>query len=239
MPRPDGRRDDELRPLALTRGYTDAAPGSVLVEAGRTRILCTASVDRRVPDWMRGKGTGWVTAEYAMLPGSTNPRKRRDSSSARRDSRGVEISRLIGRALRAVVDLDALGARTLWLDCDVLQADGGTRTLAISGAWVALRDAIEACKSAGEFDGDPLRSQVAAVSVGIVDGRAVLDLPYDEDSRAAVDMNVVMTGEGRFVEVQGSAEGEPFTREQHDTMMELATTGISQILAAQREAIGA
>jgi len=232
--RPDGRAPDQLRPIEITRGFTDAAPGSVLVRFGRTTVLCTASVEENVPHWMRGKGRGWLTAEYAMLPGSTSPRKRRESSTGKRDGRGVEISRLIGRALRAVVDLKKLGERTVWIDCDVLVADGGTRTAAISGAYVALADAVSGIEGLAE---NPILTELMAVSVGIVGGEAVLDLPYVEDAAADVDMNVILTGDGRLVEIQGAAERRTFSREDLNHMLDLATSGAMTIRALQREAL--
>ncbi len=237
MPRSDGRRDDELRPVRLERGFTDAAPGSVLVAFGRTRVLCTASVEERLPPWREASGLGWVTAEYAMLPGSTVPRKRRETG--KRDGRSVEISRLIGRSLRAVVDFAKLGPRAVWLDCDVLVADGGTRTAAITGAYVALADACRSLRDDGLLEDDPLEAAIAAVSVGIVDGRCVLDLPYVEDAGAAVDMNVVMTSERRLVEVQGCAESGTFTLEEHDALLGLAAGGIEQLVKLQGEALDA
>jgi ribonuclease PH len=216
--------------VRIQRGFTDAAPGSVLVEFGRTRVLCTASVEDGLPRWREPSGLGWVTAEYAMLPASTAPRKRREFG--KRDGRSVEIGRLIGRSLRAVVDFEALGPRSVWLDCDVLVADGGTRTAAITGAYVALADA---CRVVGASAA--LEAAVAAVSVGIVDGACVLDLPYSEDASAAVDMNVVMTSEGRLVEVQGSAEAGTFTREQHDALLDLAAGGVERLVELQHEAL--
>ena len=237
MPRPDGRRNDELRPLRLTRGFTDVPAGSVLVEAGRTRVLCTVSVEESVPFWRRGRGLGWLTAEYAMLPGATAPRKPRDGSRGGRDGRGVEIGRLIGRALRSVVHFDTLGERTLHVDCDVLVADGGTRTAAITGAYVALADAARRLLRDERVEETILRTALAAVSVGIVGGEARLDLPYDEDAAAEVDMNVVLTGERELVEVQGSAEGRPFTRAQHDGLLDLAFAGCERIFAIQRAAL--
>ena len=209
--RSDGRADDQLRPVTLTRGWIDHAAGSVLVEFGRTRVLCVASASEGVPRWRKGSGLGWVTAEYAMLPGSTNTRSDRESVKGRIGGRTHEISRLVGRSLRAVIDYKALGENTIVLDCDVLQADGGTRTAAITGAYVALADAVAHARG-GALKGEPLKGSVAAVSVGIVDGSPRLDLHYDDDVRAETDMNVVMTGDGRFVEVQGTAEGAPFDR---------------------------
>jgi ribonuclease PH len=239
LPRSDGRRPDELRPVRIQRRFTDAAAGSVLIEMGRTRVLCTASVEEEVPRWMKGRGRGWVTAEYAMLPSSTSPRKRREISAGKRDGRGVEISRLIGRSLRAAVDLKALGERTVWLDCDVLVADGGTRTAAITGAYVALAEAVETLMANAILEASPLKTAVAAASVGLVGGDALLDLPYEEDSRADVDFNVVMTGDGRIVEVQGAAEHGTFTRAELNGLLDLAEKGIGDLLTAQREALGA
>src|SRR5512142_2678724 len=212
MSRPDGRSVTELRPVKLTRGWLDHAEGSVLVEFGRTRVLCAASVTEDVPRWRRGSGLGWVTAEYAMLPRATNSRNDRESVKGRLGGRTHEISRLVGRSLRASVDYKALGENTIVLDCDVLQADGGTRTAAITGAYVALADAITHLRGNGALTGEPLIGSVAAVSVGIIDGVPRLDLPYEEDVRAETDMNVVMTGDGKFIEVQGTAEGAPFDR---------------------------
>ena len=235
--RSGGREPDELRPLSFQRDYTDFAAGSVLVSMGRTRVLCTASVDERVPPWMRGKGEGWVTAEYSMLPGSTTERSDREVNRGRPSGRTQEIQRLIGRSLRAVTDLVALGERQIMLDCDVLQADGGTRTASICGAYVALHDACSRLVSVGKLRVHPLTAACAAVSVGVVDAIAVLDLEYVEDVRAAVDMNVVMTSEARFVEVQGTAEGLAFTRSELDDLLELAEHGIAQILDAQAEVL--
>ncbi len=237
MPRPDGRTADELRPIRFTRGFTDIAAGSVLVEFGRTRVLCTASVTEGVPPWRAGKGAGWLTAEYSMLPSSTHPRKERDSSKGKVDGRSVEIQRLIGRALRAVVDLRAFGERTIAVDCDVLQADGGTRTASISGAYVALADAVAKLRAAGLVTGAPLVSEIAAVSVGIIDGECRLDLPYVEDSKAEVDMNVVVTGAGGLVEVQGTAERGTFSRADHDRLLDLAMSGCARIVGMQRAAL--
>jgi ribonuclease PH len=234
LTRRDGRALDELRPLGFVRDYTEFAAGSVLVSMGRTKVLCTASVDEDVPRWMRGTGRGWVTAEYSLLPGSSPERVAREAARGRQSGRTHEIQRLIGRALRAVCDLEALGERQIVLDCDVLQADGGTRTAAISGAYVALHDACERLVQAGSIGRNPLKDACAAVSVGVVDAGCLLDLDYSEDSRAEVDMNVVMTGAGRFVEVQGTAEGLPFSRGELDQLLELAAHGIEEILAAQR-----
>jgi ribonuclease PH len=248
--RHDNRQPDELRPLEIKRHFTGATPGSVLIQAGRTTVIATASVSEQVPPWMVGQGRGWVTAEYSMLPGSTSPRKPRDRG-VKVDGRTTEIQRLVGRSLRAVVDLAALGERTITLDCDVLEADGGTRTLSITGAWIALVDALhtvsplplgegQGIREAGDPTGSalPLSDCVAAVSVGILDGRPILDLDYAEDSAAAVDMNVVMTGAGRFVEVQGAGEEATFTEEDLSAMLKLARGGICQLIAAQREALG-
>ncbi|HTU25400.1 MAG TPA: ribonuclease PH [Pirellulales bacterium] len=236
MPRHDKRADNELRPLEIRRGFTRPAPGSVLIQAGRTTVLCTASVDLSVPPWLVGKGQGWVTAEYGMLPGSTRPRKRRDVGKV--DGRTTEIQRLIGRSLRAVCNLEALGERTITLDCDVLEADGGTRTASITGAMVALVDAIRATPELAGSIGNILRDSVAAISVGIVDSRPVLDLDYVEDSAASVDMNVVLTGRGQFVEVQGSGEEATFSQEELDALVALARGGIEQLRVAQRAALG-
>jgi ribonuclease PH len=232
MTREDGRRTDELRPLELDVDYLEQPQGSALIAFGRTRVLCTASIDEGVPRWLKGAGRGWMTAEYGLLPASTGERTQREASAGRQKGRTVEIQRLIGRSLRAVTDLEALGERTLWLDCDVLQADGGTRCAAISGAYVAARRALDRLGL-----GRTLTDSVAAVSVGLVDGQALLDLDYSEDSRAEVDVNVVMSGDGRLIEVQSTAEGERFTRDQLDEMLDLATLGIEQILEAQRDAL--
>jgi ribonuclease PH len=237
--RPSGRHADELRPLRLTRRYTMHAEGSVLIEAGNTRVLCTASVEEGVPPFLKGKGRGWVTAEYGMLPRATNTRTRREAAEGKQSGRTQEIQRLIGRSLRAVTDLAALGERTVKIDCDVLQADGGTRCASITGACVALADAIEWCRDRGLLTREPLTDFVAAVSVGIVDGVPVLDLDYAEDAACDTDMNVVMTGAGGFVEVQGTAEGVPFTRGEMDDLVLLAEGGIRKLIAAQMEALGA
>ena len=231
--RADGRALDELRPVTFQRDFTEFAPGSVLLSMGRTKVLCTASVEDRVPPWMRGSGKGWVTAEYSMLPGSTSERATREASKGKQSGRTQEIQRLIGRSLRAVCDLVALGELQVTVDCDVLQADGGTRTASICGAYVALHDAFSRFVAAGRLKVHPLGDAVAAVSVGIVDGVPMLDLPYAEDSRAEVDMNVVMTGSGRFVEVQGTAEGLPFSRSELDELLVLAEAGISRLLVMQ------
>ncbi len=230
--RPDGRPPDALRPVSFERDYTDAALGSTLVRFGRTTVLCTASVDEDVPRWMRGRGTGWVTAEYSMLPGASSERIRREVKDGKPSGRTQEIQRLIGRSLRAVCDMKALGERSVTVDCDVLQADGGTRTASICGAWVALHDACARLVAGGGTAQHPLTTTCAAISVGIVDGTPVLDLPYVEDSRAEVDMNVVMAGD-RLVEVQGTAEGEPFDRAALDALLDLAEKGIGELSALQ------
>ncbi len=237
--RPDGRTPDQLRDVRITRGWLDHAEGSVLVEFGSTRVLCAASLTEGVPRWLKGKGRGWVTAEYAMLPRATNTRSDREAVKGRVGGRTHEISRLIGRSLRAVIDTRKLGENTLVLDCDVLQADGGTRTAAITGAYVAMADAIAWAKAKGVVKGDPLIDSVAAVSVGIADGTPVLDLCYEEDVRAETDMNVVATGRGLFVEVQGTAEGAPFDRRELDALLELATAGCADLTRLQAEALAA
>jgi ribonuclease PH len=235
MPRGDGRASDALRPVGMTVDYLRHAEGSVLIEFGETRVLCAATVEERVPPFLEGRGQGWVTAEYAMLPRAGTTRSQRESVAGKVGGRTHEIQRLIGRSLRAALDLRALGERTIILDCDVLQADGGTRTAAITGAWVALKRACLRLQSRGTLRADPVRVGVAAVSVGIVKGKALLDLNYEEDSRAEVDANVVMTERGEFIEVQGTAEGRPFTRAQLDDLLALAEGGITQLLALQRE----
>jgi ribonuclease PH len=237
MPRLDNRPADALRPIRFTRGFTRHAEGSVLVEFGQTRVLCTASVEEKVPPFLKGKGSGWVTAEYGMLPRATHTRGRREAAEGKQSGRTQEIQRLVGRSLRAVTDLAALGERQVTLDCDVLQADGGTRCASITGALVALADAIRFLKDRGLVAGEPLRDHVAAVSVGLVAGEARLDLDYEEDSGGDTDMNVVMTGSGGFVEIQGTAEGEPFTREQMDRLLALAAKGIGELVEAQRRAL--
>lgn len=233
--RPDGRAPDELRPVTLERDFTDAALGSVLVRFGGTVVLCTASVDDDVPRWMRGSGKGWVTAEYGMLPGSSPDRVNREAAKGKQSGRTQEIQRLIGRSLRAVCDMVALGERQVTVDCDVLQADGGTRTASITGGWLALHDACTRLVAAGTLPAHPLTDHCAAISVGICAGVGVLDLPYVEDSAAEVDMNVVMTGEGRFVEVQGTAEGLAFSRGELDGLLDLATAGIAELVDLQRQ----
>ncbi|MGY6502720.1 MAG: ribonuclease PH [Acidimicrobiales bacterium] len=235
--RADGRTPDQLRPITFERDFTDMSDGSVLVSFGRTRVLCTASVDEDVPRWMKGSGTGWVTAEYSMLPGSSPERIRREVKDGKPSGRTQEIQRLIGRALRSVTDMSVLGERQILLDCDVLQADGGTRTASICGAWVALHDACERLIQRGSLTANPVTTTCAAISVGIIDGQPRLDLPYEEDSRAEVDMNVVMTGEGHFVEVQGTAEGQAFTRSELDELIALAEGGITTIAALQRDTV--
>ena len=235
--RSDGRAVDELRSISFVRDFTDSADGSVLVSFGRTRVLCTASVDADVPRWLKGRGSGWVTAEYSMLPGSSPERVSREAARGRQSGRTQEIQRLIGRSLRSVVDMVLLGERQVICDCDVIQADGGTRTAAISGAYVALHDALSRLKAKGELEVHPLVDACAAVSVGIINGQACLDLPYNEDVAAEVDMNVVGTSSGCFVEVQGTAEGQPFSREQLDELLDLANLGISQILRMQAEVL--
>jgi ribonuclease PH len=234
MSRADGRRPDQLRPPTLESNWLEQPHGSVLYSQGKTKILCTASIEEGVPRWLVGKGRGWMTAEYSLLPASTGERTQREASRGRQGGRTVEIQRLIGRAMRSVTDFRALGERTLWLDCDVLQADGGTRCAAICGAYVSARLALDRFGLS-----KALRDSVAAVSVGVVDGETLLDLDYSEDSRAEVDMNVVMTGDGRLVEVQATAEQEPFSRERLDEMLELAAGGIDRIAQAQVEAAGA
>lgn len=232
--RPSQRRSDELRPLSFQRGYTKHAEGSVLVELGATRVLCTASVADQVPPFLRGQGTGWLTAEYGLLPRATNTRTQREAVRGKQGGRTLEIQRLIGRSLRAAIDLRELGERTITIDCDVLQADGGTRTAAINGAWLATRDAVHRLRADGALSSSPLRHQIAAISVGIYRGSPVLDLDYAEDSAADTDMNVVMDDGGRFIEVQGTAEGQGLARAELDALLDLAASGISQVLAAQR-----
>ena len=232
--RPSGRANDELRPIRITRNYTRHAEGSVLIESGDTRVLCNASVENSVPGFLRGKGRGWVTAEYGMLPRSTGTRMRREASSGKQGGRTMEIQRLIGRALRASIDTEKLGERTITIDCDVIQADGGTRTASISGAWVALADAIQTLLNQGELKHNPLECQIAAISVGIYQGQAILDLDYAEDSSAHTDMNVVMNSKGGFIEVQGTAEGQSFSDVELNEMLALARKGIGQIFELQK-----
>ncbi|HJH13509.1 MAG TPA: ribonuclease PH [Brevibacterium ravenspurgense] len=241
MTRFDGRTADQLRPVSFQRGWLDHAEGSVLVEFGNTRVLCAASLTEGVPRWLKGEGTGWVTGEYAMLPRATHTRSSRESVRGKVGGRTHEISRLIGRSLRAVVDTAQLGENTIQLDCDVLQADGGTRTAAITGAYLALHDAIEKGRELGWINKNAqvLKDSLAAVSVGIVDGAPVLDLPYEEDSQAETDMNVVMTGSGKFIEIQGTAEGEPFDRTELGALLDLASTGCAELTRLQKEALEA
>jgi ribonuclease PH len=236
--RPSGRKPDELRAVRLQRGFTRHAEGSVLVEFGETRVLCTASVEERVPPFLKDSGRGWVTAEYGMLPRSTNTRTDREAARGKQSGRTQEIQRLIGRSLRAVVDGASLGQRTIHLDCDVLQADGGTRTAAITGSFVALHDAITWLQGKKLLATHPIRDHVAAISVGMFNGVPVLDLDYAEDSKSGCDMNVVMTGAGNFVEVQGTAEGEPFARPELDALLGLASRGIGELVRAQKKALG-
>lgn len=238
MTRPSGRQADQLRELRITRQYTCHAEGSVLVEFGNTKVLCTASVDEKVPGFLKGRGQGWVTAEYGMLPRSTHTRTDREAARGKQSGRTQEIQRLIGRSLRAVTDLKALGERQITLDCDVLQADGGTRCASITGACVALHDALSGLVTKGLLPANPLRDFVAAVSVGIVDGIPVLDLDYPEDSACDTDMNVVQTGSGGLVEIQGTAEGAPFSRDELNALLALADLGIRHIIAAQKSALG-
>jgi len=235
-PRHDGRAADELREVRIEPGFMSTASGSALMSMGGTRVICTASVDEEVPRWMRGKGRGWVTAEYGMLPASTGDRKQRDVSKGRADGRTVEIQRLIGRALRGVVDFERLGERTVWIDCDVLEADGGTRCAAITGGFVALELALQGLVEKGLLDAMPLNGSVAAVSCGVVDGTPVLDLDYPEDSNAEVDMNVVMTGDGGLVEVQATGERTPLSRASLDDLLGLAASGIEHLREAQSAA---
>ena len=239
MSRIDGRQPDELRPVKLETGFMPNAEGSCLATMGGTKVICTATLEDSVPRWMQGRGKGWVTAEYSMLPRSTTERVPREVNKGRPSGRTQEIQRLIGRSLRAITDMEAMGERTLWIDCDVLQADGGTRTASITGAFVALAEAFGKLQDAGEMEESPLIDSVAAVSVGIIGGIPLLDLNYAEDSTAQVDMNVVMTGQGRLVEVQGTAEQGSFERSELDTMIDLAATGISELTGEQDVALGA
>ena len=234
--RPSARAANELRPIKITRHYIKHADGSVLIECGDTRVICTASVDNSVPGFLRGKGSGWVTAEYGMLPRSTGSRMRREASSGRQGGRTMDIQRLIGRALRASIDTEKLGERTITVDCDVIQADGGTRTASISGAWVAMADAILGLIDAGELEENPIHCQVAAISVGVFQGEAVLDLDYAEDSGAETDMNIVMNNQGGFIEVQGTAEAAAFSEQELNQMLGLAREGIDRIFAIQASA---
>ncbi len=238
MTRIDGRKADELRPVRIATGYLPWAEGSVMLELGDTQVLCAASVENRLPQFLRGSGSGWVTAEYGMLPRSTKERTAREATAGRPSGRTQEIQRLIGRALRAVTNLDILGERTFTIDCDVIKADGGTRTAAITGAYVALHRAFEKLVEQGALSSVPLSTAVAATSAGIVEGVPLLDLCYEEDARAEVDFNVVMTGDGRLVEVQGTAEDQPFPRQEMDALLSLAEAGIRTLLEAQRAALG-
>ena len=237
MQRSNGRAYDELRPVKISRQFTNIPEGSVLIEIGETRVLCTASVEEKVPPFQKGSGKGWVTAEYAMIPRATQSRTQREATKGKLTGRTMEIQRLIGRALRSVVDLKKLGERTIWLDCDVLQADGGTRTAAITGAYVALVDAIQYLLEKKLIRANPIQDTLAAISVGKVQGHAVLDLAYEEDSQADVDMNVVMTGAGKFVEIQGTAEETPFDRADLDAFLELAEKGIRALMEVQKSAV--
>ena len=237
MPRVDGRRAGELRPIEITRNYTKYAPGSVLMRAGDTVVLCTASIEEAVPEWMKGKGRGWVTAEYDMLPASTGQRRQRSRKGV--DGRATEIQRLIGRVLRSIIDFQALGERTVWLDCDVLQADGGTRTAAITGSYIALCDALRFLEKQGKITQWPARDAVAAISVGKVGGKLLLDLNYAEDSKAEVDCNVAMTGSGQYVEVQSSAEAGVFSPDELEKMLRLARSGIRELIEIQQKALRA
>lgn len=235
--RPSGRAPDQLREIKLTRNYTCHAEGSVLVEFGNTKVICTVSIDDQVPRFLKGKGQGWLTAEYGMLPRSTGSRMRREATQSSQGGRTIEIQRLIGRSLRAVVDLEKLGERTLTVDCDVIQADGGTRTASITGAYVALVDAVRSLQYEKILNEDPVNNVIASVSVGIYEGTAVLDLDYAEDSNAETDMNVVMNGDGHFIEVQGTAEGHAFSAEELNEMLALAKTGINELFEIQRNAL--
>jgi ribonuclease PH len=237
MTRTDGRRADQLRPVTITRDWLDHAQGSCLIEFGRTKVLCAASASEGVPRWRKGSGLGWVTAEYAMLPQATHDRSPRESVKGRVGGRTHEISRLVGRSLRAAIDYTALGENTITIDCDVLQADGGTRTAAITGAYIALADAVEHLRGQGALRGEPLVESIAAISVGIIDGVPLLDLPYEEDVRAETDMNVVMTGSGKFIEVQGTAEGAPFDKAELDALLDLAGTGCAELTQLQLGAL--
>ncbi len=239
MQRPSGRENNQLRDIKITRNFTIHAEGSVLIECGNTKVLCNASVEDRIPAWLRGKGRGWVTAEYGMLPRSTGSRMRREASSGKQGGRTLEIQRLIARSLRAVVNLEALGERIITVDCDVIQADGGTRTASITGAYVALVDAVNKLLADGTLKKNPIFGEIAAVSVGIYEGEAVLDLDYPEDSNAETDMNVVMNGAGHFIEVQGTAEGHAFRRDEMNQMLDLAELGINELMQAQQKAFDA
>jgi ribonuclease PH len=233
--RSDGRKDKQLRPILITPGYIKHADGSVLIEVGDTRVICTAKLEDRVPPFLRNSGKGWITAEYGMLPASSQERIARESSRGKVGGRTHEIQRLIGRSLRAIADLKIFGEKTVWIDCDVIQADGGTRTASITGAYVALAQAVGCWIKNGIIEQTPVRDAVAAVSIGIVDGKVLLDLNYEEDSRAEVDMNIVMTGSGKFIEVQGTAEHAPFTRKKLDRLTEIAQQGIRELIKAQKK----
>jgi ribonuclease PH len=235
--RSDGRKPSQLRPLKITPSYIKTADGSVLIEMGDTRVICTAKLEERVPPFLRNSGKGWITAEYGMLPGSSQQRIGRESSRGKVGGRTHEIQRLIGRSLRSVADLKSLGERSVWIDCDVIQADGGTRTASITGAYIALMEAVRVWRERGILSADPVKDAVAAVSIGIVDGKILLDLCYEEDSKADVDMNFVMTGSGKFIEVQGTAESAPFTKKQMERMAEIAHQGIKELLQAQKKVI--
>jgi ribonuclease PH len=237
--RSDGRKPSQLRPLKITPSYIKTADGSVLIEMGDTRVICTAKLEERVPPFLRNTGNGWITAEYCMLPGSSQQRIGRESSRGKVGGRTHEIQRLIGRSLRSVADLKSLGERSVWIDCDVIQADGGTRTASITGAYIALMEAVRVWRERGILSADPVKDAVAAVSIGIVDGKILLDLCYEEDSKADVDMNFVMTGSGKFIEVQGTAESAPFTKKQMERMAEIAHQGIKELLQAQKKVIAA
>ena len=235
--RSDGRKPGQLRPLLITPGYLKTADGSVLIEVGDTKVICTAKLEERVPPFLRNSGKGWITAEYGMLPGSSQVRIGRESARGKIGGRTHEIQRLIGRSLRAIADLKSLGEKTIWIDCDVIQADGGTRTAAITGGYVALVEAVRRWLDRGIITKDPIQDSVAAISIGVIEGRIFLDLRYEEDSRANVDMNFVMTGSGKFVEVQGTAESAPFTKKQMERMAEIAQTGIRELLRAQKKVL--
>jgi ribonuclease PH len=235
--RKDGRKPTQLRSVTITPSYIKSADGSVLIEMGDTKVICTAKLEERVPPFLRNSGKGWITAEYGMLPGSSQQRIGRESSRGKIGGRTHEIQRLIGRSLRAIADLKSFGERTVWIDCDVIQADGGTRTASITGAYVALMEAARSWRERGVMDGEPIRDSVAAVSIGILDRKILLDLCYEEDSKADVDMNFVMTGSGKFIEVQGTAESSPFTKKQMERMAEIAQQGITELLKAQKKVI--
>ncbi len=230
----DGRENNDLRPIRITRNFIVHPAGSVLIEMGQTKVICTAIIEEKVPSFLKGTGSGWVTAEYGMIPGSTGQRKQRNTKGI--DGRSQEIQRLIGRSLRAIVNLKKLGERTIWIDCDVIQADGGTRTASITGAFVALKDAIDKLIAEGLLETSPITTSVAAVSVGVVDGEILLDLCYEEDSHAHVDMNLVMTGEGEYIEIQGTGEESPFSRAQMNALLEMGELGIQQLIAYQNDA---